>query len=81
MPIWSVCVNLRELVSRHRRCELLALTTHRIVTEATGEFALGAQHFAVQVIAFHVADEQAIDVQLVQVAAAVVQMVEVLASR
>jgi hypothetical protein len=35
----------------------------------------------VEVVAFHVADELAVKVQLVQVAAAVVQVVEVLACR
>ena len=34
-----------------------------------------------QVVAFHVADEEAVEVQLVQVTAAVVQMIEVLACR
>ena len=34
-----------------------------------------------QVIAFHVADEQTVEVELVQVAAAVVQVIEMLASR
>jgi hypothetical protein len=33
----------------------------------------------VQVVAFHVADELAVEVELVQVAAAVIQMVQVLA--
>jgi hypothetical protein len=42
---------------------------------------LGAQDLAVQVIALHVADEQAVEVQLVQVTDAVVQMIEVLACR
>jgi hypothetical protein len=35
----------------------------------------------VQVVAFHVADEEAVEVQLVQVTAAVVQVIEVLACR
>jgi hypothetical protein len=35
--------DLLKLFSRHRRCELPAFGTHGVVTEATGEFALGAQ--------------------------------------
>ena len=38
--------------------------------------ALGAQDFVVQLIAFEVADHPAIEVELVQVAAAVVQVIE-----
>ena len=37
---------------------------------------MGAQHFAVQAVAFEVADDLAVEVYLVQVAAAVVQAIE-----
>ncbi|MNM91147.1 hypothetical protein D3C81_1034370 [compost metagenome] len=52
------------------------LASHHVIAEATGELALGAVHLAVQVVALHVADYLAVQVQLVQVAAAVVQMVD-----
>ncbi|KUR42063.1 hypothetical protein PSTA9_03783 [Pseudomonas syringae pv. tomato] len=55
------------------------LATDGVVAEATGEFALGAVDLAVQVVAFHVADQLPVEVQLVQVAAAVIQVVQVLA--
>jgi len=58
---------------------LPGFTTHGVIAKTTGERALGAQHLAVQVIALHVADELAVEVELVQVAAAVVQVVQVLA--
>ena len=37
---------------------------------------MGTQHFTVQAVAFEVADDAAVEVDLVQVAAAVVQAVE-----
>jgi len=37
---------------------------------------LGAQHFAVQAVAFEVADDLAVEVDLMQVAAAVVEAIE-----
>ena len=54
-------------------------SAHGVVAEATGEFALGAVDLSGEVVALDVADELAVKVQLVQVAAAVVQVVEVLA--
>jgi hypothetical protein len=47
-------VNLRELVSWHRRCELPRFAAHRMVTEATGEFALDADNLPGEVIALAV---------------------------
>ena len=47
-------VNLRELVSRHRRCKLPRFAAHRIVTEAAGEFALDADNLPGEVIALAV---------------------------
>jgi len=47
-----------------------------VVFAAGAELALGAQHFAEQAVAFEVADHLAIEVDLMQVAAAVVQAVE-----
>ena len=58
-----------------------SLSAHCVVAEATRNRALGTQHLAMRVIAFHVADELAVEVELVQVAAAVVQVVQVLAGR
>ena len=46
-----------------------------VVFAAGAELALGAQHFAVQAVAFEVADDVAVEVDLVQVAAAVVQAI------
>ncbi|CRM81490.1 hypothetical protein [Pseudomonas sp. 58 R 3] len=42
---------------------------------------MGAQHFAVQAVAFEIADDLAVEVDLVQMAAAVVQAVEPAAVR
>ncbi|VVO36425.1 hypothetical protein PS712_05442 [Pseudomonas fluorescens] len=72
-------VDAREFFCRQARSKLPTLATHGVVTEAAGERALGAQHFAVQVVALDVADQLAVEVELVQVAAAVVQVIEVLA--
>ncbi|MNG08818.1 hypothetical protein D3C84_922030 [compost metagenome] len=57
------------------------LASHHVIAEATGELALGAVHLAVQVVALHVADYLAVQVQLVQVAAAVIQMVDLASIR
>ena len=54
---------------------------HGVVAKAAGELALGAIHLAVQVIALHVADHLTIQVQLVQVATAVIQMVDLASVR
>ncbi len=69
-------MNLRELVSGQCRSKLPRLAPHGVVTETTGELALGAVHLAVQVVALHVADDLAVQVQLVQVTATVVQVVD-----
>ena len=69
----------REFFRWQARGELPALAAHGVVAEAAGECALGAQDFAVQVVALDVADQLTVEVELVQVAAALVQMVEVLA--
>ena len=71
-------VQAREFFRRQARGELPALAAHGVVAEAAGERALGAQDFAVQVVALDVADQMSIEVELVQVAAAVVQVIEVL---
>ncbi|MNF86212.1 hypothetical protein D3C84_686420 [compost metagenome] len=47
-----------------------------VVFAAGADLPLGAQHFAVQAVAFEVADDLAVEVDLVQVAAAVVQAVD-----
>ena len=65
-------VHLRQLVRRQHRCVLPGLAPHGVITEATGELALGPVHLAVQVVTLHVADHLAIQVQLVQVPTAVV---------
>jgi hypothetical protein len=67
-------VDFREFFRRQARGELPALAAQGVVAEAAGECALGAQDFAVQVVALDVADELAVEVELVQVAAAVVQV-------
>ncbi len=54
---------------------------HGVVAKTTGEFALCTQDFAMQLVALDVADELAVEVELVQVATAVVQVIEVLAGR
>ncbi|MNI60869.1 hypothetical protein D3C73_1161090 [compost metagenome] len=72
-------VDSREFFRRQARGELPALAAHGVVAEAAGERALGAQDFAVQVVALDVADQLAVEVELVQVAAAVIQVIEVLA--
>jgi len=71
-------VQAREFFRRQARGELPALAAHGVVAEAAGERALGAQDFAVQVVALDVADQLAVEVELVQVAAAVIQVIEVL---
>ena len=58
------------------RRELPLLAPAHVVTKATAEEALAAQHFTVQVVAFDVADQLAVEVDLVQVPAAVIQVVE-----
>ncbi|MND75924.1 hypothetical protein D3C80_675590 [compost metagenome] len=65
-------VHLRQLVRRQHRGVLPGLAPHGVIAKATGELALGAVDLVVQVIALHVADHLAIQVQLVQVPAAVV---------
>ncbi|NAT57021.1 hypothetical protein CU666_00525, partial [Pseudomonas syringae pv. actinidifoliorum] len=72
-------LNLRQLFSRQGCGVLPGLAAHAVVAEAAGELALGAVDLAVQIVAFHVADQLAIKIQLVQVTAAVVQVVQVLA--
>jgi hypothetical protein len=71
-------VDAREFFRWQARGELLTLAAHGVVAEAAGECALGTQDFAVQVVAFDVADQLTVEVELVQVAAAVVQAIEVL---
>ena len=58
-------VEAREFFRRQARGELPALAAHRVVAEAAGERALGAQDFAVQVVALDVADQLAVEVELV----------------
>ena len=69
-------MHLRKLVGRQGRGKLPGLAPHGVITEAAGELALGPVHLTVQVIALHVTDDLAIQVQLVQVAAAVVQVID-----
>jgi len=49
------------------------------LAEATGELALGSIDLAVQIIPLHVADDLAVHVQLVQVTAAVIQVIDLAA--
>ncbi len=70
-----------QFVGRQVGGELPSLAAHGVVAKTTGELALGAIDLAVQVVAFHVTDQLAVEVQLVQVAAAVVQVIQVLACR
>ncbi|KUR38728.1 hypothetical protein PST407_04667 [Pseudomonas syringae pv. tomato] len=72
-------LDLRQLFGRQSCGVLPGLAAHAVVAEATGEFALRAVDLAVQVVALHVADQLAIKIQLMQVAAAVIQVVQVLA--
>jgi len=58
-------VDALEFFRRQARGELPALAAHYAVAEAAGERALGAQDFTVQVVALDVADELAVDVELV----------------
>ncbi len=72
---------------RHQRgltCQAALARTQAataVVFATGGELALGAQYFAVQAVAFEVADDLAVEVDLVQVAAAVIQAVEPAAVR
>jgi hypothetical protein len=59
-------VNAREFFRWQPRGELPALAAHGVVTETAGECALGAQDFAVQVVALDVADELAVEVENTQ---------------
>ena len=72
-------VDLGQLFAGQGCSVLPGLAASCVVAEATGELALGAVDFPVQVVAFEVADHLAVEVQLVQVPAAVVQVVQVLA--
>jgi len=54
---------------------------HRVLTKATADQTLHAIHLAVQVIALHVADDLPVQVQLVQVVAAVVQLIDLAPDR
>ncbi len=49
-------MHLRELVGRQGRGKLPGLAPHGVITEATGELALGPVNLAMQGIALHVAD-------------------------
>jgi len=71
----------RELVGWQRRGELPSFATHGIVAKAAGELALRAIDLAMQVVALEVADQLGVEVKLVQVAAALVPVVQVLAGR
>jgi len=66
-------VQAREFFRWQVRSKLPTLAPQGVVAETAGERALGAQHFAVQVVALDVTDQLAVEVELVQVAAAVVQ--------
>jgi len=58
---------------------LPGFTAHGVVAEAAGEFALGAVDLLVQVVALEVADNLAVNIELMQMAAAVVQVVDLTA--
>ena len=66
-------VQAREFFRWQARSKLPTLAPQGVVAEAAGERALGAQDFAVQVVALDVADQLTVEVELVHVAAAVVQ--------
>jgi len=78
LGLYERVLDLRQFFRRQGCGVLPGLATHAVVTEATGELALGAIDLAMQIVAFHVADQLAIEVQLVQVTAAVVQVIQVL---
>lgn len=69
-------MHLRQLVAWQRRGILPGLAPHGVITEATGELALRAIDLAMQVIALDVADDLPIQVDLVQVSTAVVQVID-----
>ncbi len=77
--LYQRVLDLRQFFSGQGGRVLPGLAAHAVVAEATGEFALGVVDLAVQVVALHVADQLAIKIQLMQVAAAVIQVVQVLA--
>ena len=68
-----ICLGLRQVV----KCgDLPFQTTQGIEFVAAGEFTLCAEDFAVQLIAFDVGDDFVVEADLVQVAAAVIQIVD-----
>ncbi|MNI06896.1 hypothetical protein D3C81_563890 [compost metagenome] len=69
----------RELFRWQARSKLPTLAAEGVVAEAAGKRALGTQDFTVQAVTLDVADELAVEVELVQMAAAVVQVIKVLA--
>jgi len=73
MPYQFMCF---LLFCSQGRLKLPRLTPHRVLTKATADHTLHAIHLAVQVIALHVADDLPVQVQLVQVVAAVVQLID-----
>ncbi|RMO46094.1 hypothetical protein ALQ40_200034 [Pseudomonas syringae] len=77
--LYERVLDLRQFFSGQGGCVLPGLAPQRVIAEATGEFALRAIDLAVQVVALHVADQLAIEVQLMQVTAAVIQVIQVLA--
>ncbi len=69
-------MHLRQLIGRQRRGVLPGLAPHGVMARATGELALGAIHLAVQIIALDVADGLTIQIDLVQMATSVVQVID-----
>ncbi|RMN01277.1 hypothetical protein ALQ67_00073, partial [Pseudomonas savastanoi pv. glycinea] len=57
--LYERVLNLRQFFCRQGCGVLPGLAAHAVVAEATGEFALGAVDLAVQIVAFHVADQLA----------------------
>ena len=68
-----ICLGLRQVV----KCgDLPFQTTQGIEFVTAGEFTLCAEDFAVQLIAFDVGDDFVVEADLVQVSAAVIQVVD-----
>ncbi|KPW07452.1 hypothetical protein ALO42_200000 [Pseudomonas syringae pv. atrofaciens] len=81
LRLYERVLDLRQLFSGQGGRVLPGLAPHAVVAEATGEFALGAVDLAVQVVALHVADQLAIEIELMQMTAAVIQVVQMLTCR
>ena len=65
--------NAPPLLAQRR---VLRTAAHTVIAEFAGRSALGAQHLAVQIVAFDIGDHRIVDPHLVDMSRAVVQPVD-----